>query len=163
MDITFKMKDGRFNYRACAVIINNNKLLAMHNYLSPYFYLPGGRVKFNETAEEAVLRELKEELGITAEIVRPLWFNQSFFIEDVTNERFHELCIYFLIDVSKNELITSEDKFLGVERNKKHIFEWLPTESLKDEYLYPLFIKDEIFSLPDTLTMRVDEEYQRLC
>ncbi|MBQ8777462.1 MAG: NUDIX domain-containing protein [Treponema sp.] len=32
-----------------------------------------------ETAEEAVIREVQEELGITPKIVRPLWLNQAFF------------------------------------------------------------------------------------
>ncbi len=55
MDITFNTEQGRFNYRVCAIIINEGKLLAMHNETTPYFYLPGGRVKFNETVEEEYL------------------------------------------------------------------------------------------------------------
>ncbi|MBQ8523994.1 MAG: NUDIX domain-containing protein [Clostridia bacterium] len=47
-----------------------------------------------ETAENAVIRELQEELGVTAKIARPLWLNQAFFTEDVDNLRYHELCIY---------------------------------------------------------------------
>ena len=45
--------------------------------------------------EKAILREIKEELEIDAKIVRPLWLNQGFFVEDVTGEKYHELCIYF--------------------------------------------------------------------
>lgn len=33
MDITYKTDEGRFNYRVCAVKINVNNLLAMHNEL----------------------------------------------------------------------------------------------------------------------------------
>lgn len=29
MDITFKTSEGKFNYRVCAVIINDDKILAM--------------------------------------------------------------------------------------------------------------------------------------
>ncbi len=77
MDISFKTEQGRFNYRVCA-IINKNKLLAMHDENSPYYYLPGSRVALHETAENAVLREVKEELNIDAGIIRPLWFNSEF-------------------------------------------------------------------------------------
>lgn len=83
MDITFKAENEKFNYRVCAVILHDGKILAMHDERSPYFYLPGGRVKLGETAEEAVLREVREELRITAKIDRPLWLNQGFFKEDV--------------------------------------------------------------------------------
>ncbi|MGI6392192.1 MAG: NUDIX domain-containing protein [Candidatus Izemoplasmatales bacterium] len=58
-DLSFNLDNCRFNYRACAVIIHNNKILAMHDENSPYFYLPGGRAQFGETVEDAVLRKLK--------------------------------------------------------------------------------------------------------
>ena len=55
MDITFNTSEGVFNYRVCAVILHAEKILAMHDERSPYFYLPGGRVNLKETAEHAVL------------------------------------------------------------------------------------------------------------
>ena len=48
MDITYISEHKKFNYRVCAVIISNNKILAMHDERSPYFYLPGGRVQLGE-------------------------------------------------------------------------------------------------------------------
>lgn len=78
MDITYVSNRKKFNYRVCAIIISNNKILAMHDERSPYFYLPGGRVQMGETAEHAVVREVEEELNITPKIIRPLWLNQSF-------------------------------------------------------------------------------------
>lgn len=158
MDITFRTENGRFNYRVCAVIINDNRLLAMHDENSPYYYLPGGRVVLHETAENAVLREVKEELEIDAEIIRPLWVNQGFFTEDVTGEQFHELCIYFLIDVSHTDILKRGDKFRMYERGHVHDYEWLAFERLKNEYLYPIFIKEKIFHLPDTLVLQTEVE-----
>ena len=62
MDISYNCENQKFNYRVCAMIIAENKILAMHDERSPYFYLPGGRVKMGETAEQAVVREVQEEL-----------------------------------------------------------------------------------------------------
>ncbi len=123
MDITFATQEGRFNYRVCGMIIHNGKILAMHDERSPYFYLPGGRVQLHETAEEAVIREIREELNIDAKIARPLWLNQGFFIEDVSGEKFHEICVYFLMDIAHTDILSRGDKFIMYEGNRKHAFE----------------------------------------
>lgn len=158
MDISYKVENQKFNYRVCAVIISDGKILAMHDERSPYYYLPGGRVSLGETAEDAVIRELYEELGITAEIVRPLWLNQAFFTEDVDKMNYHELCIYFLMDVTNTDLLSRGILFKSKEGRKTHTFEWLEFERLKDEYFYPLFLKKEIFDLPSGFTIRTEIE-----
>ena len=113
---------------------------------------------FHETAEDAVLREIKEELEIDAEIIRPLWFNQSFFTEDVNQDQYHEICLYYLIDVSKTDLLSRGETFTLHERYHTHVFEWVSFERLENEYLYPLFIKEKIYDLPDSLEILVTYE-----
>ena len=109
-----------------------------------------GRVALGETAEQAVCRELREELAVEARIVRPLWLHQSFFTEEVDHLRYHELCLYFLTEAPA--LSARAQAFDGAEAGHRHRFEWLPFERLKDEYFYPLFLKEEIFRLPASLT-----------
>jgi len=130
----------------------------MKDFCSPYYYLPGGRVELHETAEHAVIREIEEELGVTARIDRALWLNQGFFVEDVSKEKFHELCIYYLINISGTAIPTNVRTFEGVEKSKKHIFEWLTFDEVKDAYLYPLFIKNSLSNLPRHLEIRQEFE-----
>jgi ADP-ribose pyrophosphatase len=158
MDISFVTGEGRFNYRVCAVLLDGGRILAMRDERSPYYYLPGGRVRMGERAEDAVLREVREELGIEARIERPLWLSQSFFNEDVAHVDYHELCLYFLVDASATDLLTRGDRFRGPELRHVHDFEWLPFERLKNEYFYPIFLKTEIYRLPEGLTLRTDRE-----
>ena len=158
MDISFKSGNEKFNYRVCAMIINEGKILPMKDERSPYFYLPGGRVNIGETAEKAVLRECFEELEIKPEIIRPLWLNQAFFTEDVENIRFHELCVYFLMDFSKTDLLSRGENFVLNENGQKHEFEWLPFERLENEYFYPNFLKKDIYNLPEVFTIRTEIE-----
>ena len=158
MDVVLTNGNEKFNYRVCAIMINNGKILTMKDDRSPYYYLPGGRVKIGETVEQAVIREIREELNITAEIERPLWLNQAFFTEDVDNLNYHELCIYFLMDFSKTDLLSRGEKFTSNEGRRTHIFQWLEFDRLKDEYFYPLFLKKEIFDLPKEFSIRTEIE-----
>lgn len=158
MDISFISGNDKFNYRVCAMIISGNKILAMHDERSPYYFLPGGRVKIGETAEDAVIREVQEELGIVPKITRALWLNQAFFKEDVGNLNYHELCIYFLMDISDTALLLRGEKFTTNEGDRTHTFEWLEFNRLKNEYFYPSFLKNDIFNLPNRFTIRTEIE-----
>ena len=161
MDITFVTGREKFNYRVCAMMIFNNKILAMHDERSPYFYLPGGRVQMGETAEHAVIREVEEELKITPQIIRPLWLNQSFFTEDVDKLNYHEICIYYLVDISGTGLFDQGEQFTLYEGSHAHVFEWLAFERLQNEYFYPIFLKTNIFNLPEHLEIRTEYEIGR--
>ncbi len=151
MDISFKTESGRFNLRVAAVIHQQERLLVIREENAPYAYLPGGRVHMGEDAEAAILREIKEEIGEQAKIVRPLWLSQNFFREEVSEEDFHELCLYFLVDVPN---IRKSD-FTVVEKGRENHFFWLDFDQLQEERVYPQFIKKEIKQLPRKLTLRI--------
>lgn len=62
---------------SCAIIINDeNKVFVaqrsseMHPPLKWEF--PGGKIEEDETAEESLIREIKEELGVDIEIIQSL-------------------------------------------------------------------------------------------
>ena len=158
MDISYTTGTDKFNYRVAAIIISNDKILVMKDECSPYYYLPGGRVLMGETAEHAILRELDEELHITPDIIRPLWLVQNFFTEDVDKLNYHEICIYFSMDISKTDLLNKGDRFTLYEGRHIHDFEWLSFDDLQTSYFYPVFLKMEIRNLPDCLTIRTEYE-----
>ena len=49
------------------------------NETSDYYYSVGGGVHLNETAEEAVIREVFEETGIHYEVDRLVFIHENFF------------------------------------------------------------------------------------
>ena len=60
--------------RSMALVVRDNKILMIQTFRHNSFIweLPGGGIKINETAEEAAIRELKEECGLDGIIDRPL-------------------------------------------------------------------------------------------
>ncbi|WP_348753724.1 NUDIX domain-containing protein, partial [uncultured Aquincola sp.] len=66
--ISFSNSDWRFNLRAAAVVRHADFVL-LHRLAGDAFWaLPGGRVEMGETAEAAVRREMREELGTDVDV-----------------------------------------------------------------------------------------------
>lgn len=64
--------------RAFAAVISNDQILmAKHVYPDKIFWtLPGGGLEIGETFEEAVVREVKEEVNLDVEVVEFLFSSQ---------------------------------------------------------------------------------------
>lgn len=58
-DMTVPCEDGLINIRVGAIIMKDGQMLMVGNKIRPeYLYSVGGRIKFGETVEEAVIREV---------------------------------------------------------------------------------------------------------
>ena len=88
--------------RACSFcFVQEEDRLLFARFIDPddgsYYYRPlGGGIGFGETGEEAVRRELREELGVTLGAVRFIGFLENLF--EMRNEQYHELCLVFVAD-----------------------------------------------------------------
>ncbi|BCZ46247.1 DNA mismatch repair protein MutT [Clostridium gelidum] len=152
MDIAFKTEIGRFNYRVTGILIHDNKLLIMKDENSPYYYIPGGRVKMNETSEDAIIREIKEEVEIDVNVERLLWIVENFFNEEQSGEKFDELGLYYLLHLKDENILQMGNEFVMNEGGKHTLmFTWKPLEDIKNLHIYPLFLKERIMNLPNTI------------
>ena len=71
------MKRGRPTPVASAFIENDGKFLLVFDPNFQFWRVPGGRLKFKEKIEDALSREIKEELGIDIKIEKYLGFGQD--------------------------------------------------------------------------------------
>lgn len=148
MDITFKTPEGRFNHRTAGIILHEGKALVMKDQRSPYYYLPGGRISLHETSTEAILREIREEIGVEVKAERLCYVVESYFMEEVSGEKFHEVAFYYLLAPSK-ELLDMGEEFQLLENGTKPLrFYWKPLSQLPELYLQPAFLKEKLSNLP---------------
>ena len=62
-DIFFKTDDFVFSYRVGGLLVRNGKVLLQKHREKEEYYIIGGHIVSLETAEDALKREFKEELG----------------------------------------------------------------------------------------------------
>lgn len=142
-DLTFKTPIGRFNYRVGAIIIQNGKVLMVQNQSSSCYYSVGGRIKYGESSAQAIIREVFEETGVCLEIERLGFIHENFFVEQVTNEVFHELSLYYYMKIPESFTphctSTSEN---GITES----LSWLDISHLKNLEAYPTFFKNRLIN-----------------
>jgi 8-oxo-dGTP pyrophosphatase MutT (NUDIX family) len=143
-DITYREDNKKFNYRVAGLIRRDDEILVMKDQGLPYYYLPGGRVKFFEESKDAIAREIDEELGLRVMDSRMIWVNESFFVEELSNDRFHEICFYYQIAMDKDSYIFDRGEFEKDEGRKRHFFRWIKIDELEGCRVYPLFLAKEL-------------------
>lgn len=159
MELTFRTREGRFNYRVGAIIIHQSKVLMIKNNQVSYLYSVGGRVNYDETCDEAVRREVKEELGIEVEIDRPVFLHECFFDDETTKEHFHEVSLYYLMKTPDNigKVIC---KSVDEKGNMEEIF-WMPIDRYGEFNAYPSFFATELTRLPENMKHIVEIQNRR--
>ena len=137
--------DLKRHFTASALVFHNGKvLLAEHKKMGSWLFL-GGHIEANETPEEAVRREVKEEAGIDVSFVNKIDCSLGDERASVLHKPFEILCETIDIPNDKHyhiDLIylckTDTDKIKINERESKNIG-WFSQQEIKNLNLFPNF------------------------
>ena len=94
-DFRTKVENTVFGVRATALIIQNGKLLVTKD--KGKHYTIGGAIQVNESTEEAVVREVREELGVEAQAGQLAFVVENRFEED--GVYWHNIEFHYLVDL----------------------------------------------------------------
>lgn len=123
---------------ARAVIRRGGQLLLARQRTMSWLFLPGGHVEPGERVEVALVREIAEELGTEAKIVRFVGVVEHGYIEDGTSH--HELNLVFEVAITGTEPVSRED----------HLeFHWLPIDQLAETDVRPGAVKKALLISED--------------
>lgn len=157
-DMCVPCEDGILNIRAGAIIMKDGKFLMVGNKKSDYLYSVGGRIKFGETAEEAVVREVLEETGVKLEIDRLGFIWESYFYGDAPANRgklIYEISFFFYMKVPDNFEPISES---FMEDSSEEHLKWVsPDENVK---MFPDFFRTELKNPTDAVKHFLNDERQ---
>lgn len=108
---------SKFHHIVRAIMIKDEKLLVAE-YIGHHYFLPGGHVEIGESAENALIRELREELGVTCSIKQFLGVIENQWQAKETLH--HEINHIFEID--SNEL---KSDFTPISKESHLAFHWI--------------------------------------
>ena len=150
-------EDGLINLRVGAIIRKDGKILMVGNKAQPeYLYSVGGRIKFGETAEEAVIREVYEETGNRLQIERLGFIHENYFYGDAAanlGKLIYEISFFFYMKVP--------DDFDPVcksftEDDHEEFLRWIVPDD--PVCYYPEFFRTEVFCTREGIRHFVTDE-----
>lgn len=166
MMISVPIGAGRFNFRTAGVWLHEEHVLLQADARDDFWALPGGRVEMMESAEVALLRELREELAMSEDtrIERLLWIMQTFFQpQDQTTwgDAVHELAFYFLVRPTAADVARLGDTTRDqpcVEPESTLTFRWFPLADLpRTRPVLPPLLNTALLDLPMTPQIITDD------
>lgn len=143
-DMTVCCDNGLINIRVGAIIRCNNKILMVGNNKVDYLYSVGGRLKFGECAEDALKREIFEELGIELEIDHLGIIHENYFykVDDDEKKLVYEISYYYRMIPVSTEIsfpVNAQDD------SKREFFVWVDSEEkrrMHPSFLYKYAMED---------------------
>ena len=145
MDARIKTEEGRLKLRVSGIIIHDNKIL-IEVYSDGVYFLPGGTINMNETSEDAILRELKEEIDKDFIIDSLVSICEEFYFNHL-NEKTHCINFYYKMSFKNIDDINSIDMD-RLENDhgymNQHHYKWVDIIDLDNINLVPIEIKKEI-------------------
>lgn len=119
---------------ARAFILVGKKALLCKMKGENWYFLPGGHINFGERAEEALLREIEEELGISIKIQSFIGAVENFYIEK--EEKHQEINLIFSATPKEVVLKSKENHIEFVLKDIKSLVkERILPENLKTALL----------------------------
>lgn len=156
-DMCVGIGNGFINLRVGAVIIKDGKfLMAGNDYNTDYLYSVGGRIKFGETAEEAIVREVYEETGVRMEVDRLGFVHENYFRGDMPDNEgqlIYEISFYFYMKVPEDFDPVCESM---TESGYREFLVWVSPEDPRK--YYPGFFRTELSQKQEGVKYFIDDE-----
>ena len=122
-----------------SVIFKDNQVVLIYRERDgeQYYVFPGGKIENNETKEECIVRECKEELGLEVSVNK--------YIYEVKGEDFIQH--FFLCNWLSGEIGTGKgEEFTNIDFEKYGSYEivFVEKDDIKNINLLPEFLKEKI-------------------
>ncbi len=126
-----------FNVRVYGLLIWDGKLLVSDEWIKglELTKLPGGGLEFGEGLKAGLIREVKEELGVTAHTLEHV-YTTDFFVESAWRKGEQVISVYYRFQVdAPAELSVIDQPFDGVGPLNREARRWLDLSTATSDQL----------------------------
>lgn len=127
------MEGDKTELIARAFIAQDGQILLCKRKDRDYSFFPGGHVEFGEFIEDALKREIKEEIDIELTECNFIGMNENFFEDGSIHH--HEVNIVFEARVKDRDVVAQEDWLK---------FHWIDAKDLEKTNIFPLTLKNAL-------------------
>ena len=134
-DLSIIIDGVKFNFRVGLLVKMKKQVLVECNQDYDFVVLPGGRVKTLESSEDALIREINEEMKIdlTNYNLEFIGIDENFF--ELDNIKYHELYFIYKIEIDENN-DNFKDGMINYD-SKVNYYKWINILDLKEVNLLP--------------------------
>ena len=134
-DLSIIIDGVKFNFRVGLLMKMKKQVLVECNPDYDFVVLPGGRVKTLESSEDALIREINEEMKIdlTNYNLEFICIDENFF--ELDNIKYHELYFIYKIEIDDNN-DDFKDDMINYD-SKVNYYKWINILDLKEVNLLP--------------------------
>lgn len=134
-DLSIIIDGVKFNFRVGLLVKMKKQVLVECNQDYDFVVLPGGRVKTLESSEDALIREINEEMKIdlTNYNLEFIGIDENFF--ELDNIKYHELYFIYKIEIDENNE-DFKDGLINYD-SKVNYYKWVDILDLKEVNLLP--------------------------
>lgn len=134
-DLSIIIDGVKFNFRVGLLMKKKKQVLVECNPDYDFVVLPGGRVKTLESSEDALIREINEEMKIdlTNYNLEFIGIDENFF--ELDNIKYHELYFIYKIEIDENNE-DFKDGMINYD-SKVNYYKWVDILDLKEVNLLP--------------------------
>lgn len=135
-----------FKLRSAAVIVRDGRLLLHRATDQDVWYLPGGTGEFGEWSRHTLIRELREELYVDADVGRLLYVVEHFF--ETRARRWHQIASLFETALPEGCDAVRRETWEDEQPDGRVVFRWVPLDELRTLRIAPGFLAAALHDLP---------------
>lgn len=152
MDLKIKTEKEEFHGRTCGIIKQEDKFLIMRVNKSNYYHIPGGHIEIGEDSEQALIREIKEEIGCNVQKANLFAIQENFWIRD--DKKCHGIEFYYIVQPKELLPMKNYEK-IEIDKGEKKLleFKWVTSDELRNIDLRSINIRDMLINKENIKTL----------